>query len=162
VGGVTVEVPEGEKIAKLTDNERLGIRGGISILGTTGFVEPWCRKLVKIKAAIASQYEKVAITTGRNGWRWCMENLKGYKPLVFGVHIEEGLRAVEEAVVVGKPSLLLKWADPSLRGELLGLRHDPEYADKALYPSGLKVLQKARQINPRVKKVILLGVGEWE
>ncbi|AEA46840.1 cobalt-precorrin-5B (C(1))-methyltransferase [Archaeoglobus veneficus] len=150
-GKITVEVPSGEKIAKKTDNEKLGIKGGISILGTTGFVEPWCRKLIDVKAEIASMYDRLVITTGRGGWRWAKENLPGYQPIVFGVHITEGLRAARgKVIIVGKPSLLVKWAIPELRGKKVDVARKEEFYRKA-------ILERARSINEGVEDVILLG-----
>lgn len=74
-GGIEVEisVPEGVNVAKKTFNERLGIQGGISILGTSGIVVPMSEKAlidsirVEMKMLAAEQVEYLLITPGNYG-----------------------------------------------------------------------------------------------
>jgi cobalt-precorrin-5B (C1)-methyltransferase len=73
--GVTIEisVPNGEELAKKTLNPRLGILGGISILGTTGIVVPystaaWEASVVQnIDVAVAQQCDHLVFTVGGRG-----------------------------------------------------------------------------------------------
>ncbi len=133
MGDITVEIemPEGNERGR-----KMG-RDGISILGTTGFVEPWCDKLVYMKRELSKNYRKVAITTGRKGWRWAYDNTN-FQPLVFGIHIDEGLKSCEgEVSLIGMPSLIGRWADIDIKDKKRG--EEREDAVKEIYEKASKI-----------------------
>ncbi|WP_461201037.1 cobalt-precorrin-5B (C(1))-methyltransferase [Anoxybacillus sp. TBDG-1] len=79
-GGVriVISVPNGEEIAKKTLNGRLGIVGGISILGTRGIVVPFSTSAYRasivraLEVAVACGCDHVVITTGGRSEKYAM------------------------------------------------------------------------------------------
>jgi cobalt-precorrin-5B (C1)-methyltransferase len=79
---VTIHVPDGEELATQTLNERLGIVGGISILGTTGIVRPvsadaWTATIKScLDVAEANGIEEIILSTGRTSEKCIQRVLK--------------------------------------------------------------------------------------
>jgi len=79
---IEIFVPKGEELAKKTLNARLGIIGGISILGTTGIVTPMSHDayIATIKSGVsvaaARGMDTLVFTTGRRSERFAMEKFK--------------------------------------------------------------------------------------
>lgn len=112
---VTISIPQGKEIAKKTLNEKIGIIGGLSILGTTGFVEPWNEHLGEMKEELIEKASKVVLTTGRIGMRFSSMLFPGYTVILIGSDISRGLAAAKgEVIICGLPGLILKWANPDI------------------------------------------------
>ncbi|ETK37096.1 cobalt-precorrin-5B (C(1))-methyltransferase [Microbispora sp. ATCC PTA-5024] len=121
---VIISVPEGERMARKTTNARLGILGGISILGTTGVVRPfstesWRSSVVQAISVMAAQGERtLVLSTGGRTDRAAMR-LRPDLPEVCFVEVGDFTgaalrRAVEaglsEVVFVGMAGKLAKLA----------------------------------------------------
>ena len=91
--GYTVEteifVPRGQVLAEKTLNARLGILGGISILGTTGIVRPMSHDafIATIESALsvarAAGLDQVVLTTGRRSERLSQNHWPRLAPEAF-------------------------------------------------------------------------------
>jgi cobalt-precorrin-5B (C1)-methyltransferase len=102
---VTISVPGGEEIARKTFNPRLGIEGGISIIGVSGIVKPFSeeafidsiRKCMTV--AKASGSERVVINSGGKSERFVKSLYPTLPPQAFveyGNYIGETLKIANE------------------------------------------------------------------
>ena len=86
---VVISVPDGERMARKTTNARLGIIGGISILGTTGIVRPfstasWRASVEQAISVLAAQGEStVVLCTGGRTEQGAMRLLPGLPEVCF-------------------------------------------------------------------------------
>lgn len=79
---IVISAPEGEKVAKLTYNPKLGIVGGISILGTSGIVTPMSEESWKHSISIEMNIhrergdERLILTPGNYGEDFLTQEMK--------------------------------------------------------------------------------------
>lgn len=120
---VTISIPGGEMVALKTFNPRLGIQGGLSILGTTGIVEPMSEKAlintihVMVNQAQVFDPDTILLTPGNYGRDFCRMQLgldvdggvkiSNFVGETLDYLVEKGLR---RALLVGHLGKLVKVA----------------------------------------------------
>ncbi len=78
---IIISIPGGESLAKKTFNPRLGIEGGLSIIGTTGIVEPMSNAALidtiklELNVLAASGVKEVLLSPGNYGEAFCRDVL---------------------------------------------------------------------------------------
>jgi cobalt-precorrin-5B (C1)-methyltransferase len=121
---VIISVPGGEKMARKTTNARLGILGGISILGTTGIVRPfstasWRASVEQAVSVMAAQGERtVVLCTGGRTEKGAMALLPSLPEVCFvevgdftGAALRRALAAgLDRVIFVGMAGKLAKLA----------------------------------------------------
>lgn len=105
---VTVSIPGGEEIARRTFNPRLGIEGGISIIGTSGIVKPFSSEAFvnsirkSMEVAKATNSPRIVISSGAKSERYIKARYPDLPPQAFvhyGNFIGETLKIADEKEV---------------------------------------------------------------
>lgn len=135
---VIITVPRGEEIALQTTNARLGLLGGISILGTSGIVRPYSTAAFKasvvqeIDVASAAELPRLVLTTGGKSEQYALAlhpDLPESAFIQVGDFIGVGLRHAarrqrRQVIIVGMIGKLSKMAKGTLQTHVAGSQVD--------------------------------------
>jgi cobalt-precorrin-5B (C1)-methyltransferase len=120
---ILITAPEGANIAKKTTNAKLGIKGGVSILGTTGVVKPLsleaCRRSLvpQIDVALARGYKRLIYVPGNIGERIAKQKFGAPEDAIVqtgdfvGYMLDKAVeKGVKEIIFIGHSGKLVKLA----------------------------------------------------
>jgi cobalt-precorrin-5B (C1)-methyltransferase len=163
LGGIEVllHIPLGREIAQKTLNPRMGVMGGISILGTTGLVEPWDDHLTESTVERISAAERPVLTTGRTGLRFARLLYPDREVILIGGKIGNALAAVRDsAILFGLPALILRYINPQIL-EGTGSATVEELSVTPAFPAIVeKNLAAFRQQYPAISVVLVNREGQ--
>ncbi len=98
----TISVTNGEEIAKQTANAKVGVLGGISILGTTGYVKPISSDAymdsirTELGVAKANGYKEVVLTLGNSSFAYAKEYYDEIQIVEIGNFVYDALEIVKD------------------------------------------------------------------
>ena len=178
---VTVSVPKGKELGTKTDNPRIGIMGGISILGTSGIVIPFSTASYaasirqNLDVAIAAGNETVVLTTGGRSEEYakkivdlpvhCFVQMGDFS----GYTIQQcGRKNIKKAYVVGFIGKLAKMAagvkQTHVKGSKVDMNFLSELAKKANANEeviqSIKKANTARHVSEIIKENNIVGFFE--
>jgi cobalt-precorrin-5B (C1)-methyltransferase len=160
--GATVEIciPLGEELGERTLNPKMGVRGGISILGSTGFVEPWNEHLVESRVGEIKGLKRVVVTTGRTGLRYSRILFPQHEAVLIGSKLDRlQFHEGQESILCGLPALILRWAWPEILDGTGYTTVVEMVAREPDHPHISLALERARRRLPFTRIVLLHGDG---
>jgi cobalt-precorrin-5B (C1)-methyltransferase len=153
---VVLEIPDGCAIATKTLNPKIGIEGGLSILGTTGLVEPWDDHLSLSVIERVKGSSRVVLTTGRTGLFHARLLFPGAEVILAGARLGEALESASgEVVLCGLPGLILKFLYPEILESTSCLTVE-ELTDHPLFEERMGEAFRRGKVNyPRLRVMVL-------
>jgi cobalt-precorrin-5B (C1)-methyltransferase len=153
---VRISAPRGAEIAQKTLNPRMGVEGGISVLGTTGLVEPWDDHLTESAMERIAGADRPVLTTGRTGLRFSRLLFPEREVILIGGRVKESLDAARgEVILCGLPALILRAIRPQIL-DGTGFPTVEELANSPQFPAILEeTLGRFRRERPGVTVVLI-------
>ena len=155
---VTVSIPGGEELAKRTFNPRLGVVGGLSVLGTTGVVRPMSEEALKetirleLSVRKSQGAEEIGLVFGSQGERAanalfpCMQavQMSNFVGFALDCAAELGFAC---ATLLGQPGKLVKVSGGSMQthSQYGDGRRETLIAHLALMGAPVELLEFVRQ-----------------
>lgn len=155
---VTVSIPGGEELAKRTFNPRLGVVGGLSVLGTTGVVRPMSEEALKetirleLSVRKSQGAEEIGLVFGSQGETAAAALFPGMQTVQMSNFVGFALDCAAElgfahAMLLGQPGKLVKVSGGSMQthSQYGDGRRETLIAHLALMGAPVELLEFVRQ-----------------